>query len=362
MSIDVSAPVTLQEQAPKLLTNIAGYVGHRTIALGLRQGLIAALAADDAPTTPADLARRLGLDPFYVAVWCRSALACGVCDLDGDEQHAAGDDAAVSLDFRLVLAPHVATLLLDTGHPAFIGGVFTVLEQPELFDRFEEVLGTGERLWWDGCSAEWITGVASTGMPFYRRLAPTGLSRVPGVAERLEQGCRIVDTACGSGVGLVHLARTYPRCTVLGVDGDGVSVERAREAVAVAGLADRVHAVQSPLEELELDTPVAVVINNISMHECRDIDEATRRIWSVLEPGGCFVISDFPFPGTSAGLRSVPGRIMCGIQFFEAQIDDQLLPRVTYDDLLHRHGFVDVGHVDISALHALTHGRVPAAS
>jgi hypothetical protein len=34
---------------------------------------------------------------------------------------------------------------------------------------------------------------------------------------------------------------------------------------------------------------------------------------------------------------------MSGIQFFEAQIDDQLLPRHVYDDLLTRHGFTDLG-------------------
>jgi hypothetical protein len=62
--------------------------------------------------------------------------------------------------------------------------------------------------------------VAGTGTPFYTRLVPGGLAQVPGLAERLQAGCRIVDTACGSGVGLVRLAAHYPRCTVVGVDGN----------------------------------------------------------------------------------------------------------------------------------------------
>ncbi|HEX7355423.1 MAG TPA: hypothetical protein VF288_11395, partial [Mycobacteriales bacterium] len=117
--------------------------------------------------------------------------------------------------------------------------------------------------------------------------------------------------------------------------------------------------VHTPLEELALDEPVSCVVNNISMHECRDIDRVTQNVRAALEPGGWFVISDFPFPDTLAGLRSVPGQVMSGIQFFEAQIDDQLLPRSAYDDLLARHGFVEVGHVDISPVHALTYGRAP---
>lgn len=380
MSTLAAPSVTLPEQAPKLLAHIAGYVGHRTVTIGLRHGLIAALD-EGGSTTPAELADRLDLDPFYVGVWCRSALACGICELDpdrrGDDVAPGPDDPArqearsasappepasresVSLESRYVLAPHMGTLLLEADHPAFVGGVFTVLEQREVFDRFGEVLGTGERLWWDGCSPEWIAGVAATGMPFYRRLAPAGLSRVPGLGDALDAGCRILDTACGSGGGLVHLARSYPRCTIVGVDGDRLSVDRARAAVRAVGVADRVEVVHAPLEEFHLDEPSALVVNNISMHECRDVDRATANIRSALEPGGWFVISDFPFPTAASGLRSAPGQVMCGIQFFEAQIDDQLLPRETYDDLLARHGFVDIGHVDISPLHALTYGRAP---
>jgi hypothetical protein len=51
---------------------------------------------------------------------------------------------------------------------------------------------------------------------------------------------------------------------------------------------------------------------------------------------------------------------MSGIQFFEAQIDDQLLPRAAYDELLSRHGFTDLGTVSLTPVHALTWGRKPA--
>ena len=229
-----------------------------------------------------------------------------------------------------------------------------------MFGRFEESFATGERMWWDDTSPDWIGAVAGTGTPFYLRLVPGGLARVPGLAERLEAGVRIVDTACGAGEGILRLATTYPRCTVVGVDGDRHSVERARERVAAAGLTDRVEVVHSALEDLVLDQRVELVINNISMHECRDIDRVTANVAAVLEPGGWFAISDFPFPDTDDGLRSVPGRIMTGIQFFEAQIDDQLLPRAAYDDLLTRHGFVDIGSVQLTPMHAVTSGRRPA--
>lgn len=226
-----------------------------------------------------------------------------------------------------------------------------------MFGRFEQNLATGTRMWWDDTSPEWIAGVAGTGTPFYTRLVPGGLDRVPGLSDALSRGCRVVDTACGAGVGVVRLAAHYPRCEIVGVDGDPHSIDQAMARVAAAGLGDRVRLICSPLEEFTLDKPAQLVVNNISMHECRDIDAVTERVRAALEPGGWFVISDFPFPDTDDALRTPAGRIMCGIQFFEAQIDDQLLPRTTYDDLLTRHGFSDLGSAALTPMHALTWAR-----
>jgi SAM-dependent methyltransferase len=339
---------TLAQQAPLLLGHAAGYVAHRTIAIGLRAGMIRALADAPAGLTADGLADRLELDAFYVSVWCRSALAAGVCER-ASERASDGD--------RWRLAPHVGTLLLDTGSPAYVGGVFPLMEEPEVFGRFERSLPTGERMWWDQTSPEWLARVTGTGTPFYTRLVPGGLSTVPGLAERLEAGATIVDSACGTGIGLVRLARTWPACRVIGVDGDQSSIELAADRIAEAGLADRVSLVHSPLEDFRLDEPATLVVNNISMHECRDIDVVADRVMAALEPGGWFVISDFPFPDTDEGLRTTPGRVMCGIQFFEAQIDDQLLPRAAYDELLTKHGFTGLGTTTLTPMHALTWGR-----
>lgn len=341
MTTHTTEAPTLPDQAKVLLPHIAGYVGHQVVATGLRSGLIRDLSEAEGVTTD-DLAERLGFDPFYVHVWCRGALAAGVLERDGDKYR---------------LAPHMATLLLDETSPAFVGGTFLVLQQPEIFPRFEASLDTFERLWWDECGPEFIKAVSGTGRPFYTRLIPGGLSQVPGLEERLAAGGDILDTACGAGHGLIRLAQTYPASRVVGVDGDAHSIDLARRRVEEASLSDRVELTVSPLEDLSLDRKFALVVNNISMHECRDIDRVAANFKTALEPGGWLVISDFPFPDDDDGLRSVPGRIMSGIQFFEAQIDDQLLPRRAYDELLTRHGFKELGSFEISPMHAVTYGR-----
>jgi SAM-dependent methyltransferase len=335
----------IKQQAGMLLGQVAGYVGTRAIQLGLRAGLIEAFADAEQGLTPDELAVQADIDPFYAEVWCRAAIGAGLLvrdDRDGE---------------RLHLAEHLDHLLLTGDHPAHVGAVVRIFEHPEIFDGFGERLATGERIWWDQCSPDFIGGVAATGLPFYVRLIPGGLEHVPGVPDLLNGRARILDTACGAGAGLVRLAETYPEVTLTGADGDRASLDRAAKAIVDAGLEDRVELVHTPLEQLDHDEEFDLVINNISMHECRDIDEVTARVRRALRPGGWFVISDFPFPDSDEGLTSVPGRIMSAIQFFEAQIDDQLLPRHVYDDLLVRHGFTDLGSAELSPVHAVTWGR-----
>jgi len=334
---------SVREQAGKVLAHIAGYVGGRTIEIGLAHGLFDALAAQPDGLTAAELAARTGRDPSYVAVWCRSAVA-------GELLEGSGGGP-----FRL--AAHMDTVLLNAESPAYAGGTMSVIAQPDVFDDFAERLTSGDRTWWDQLRPGFIAGVAGTGGAFYARLIPGGLAQVPGLVEDLGDGARILDTACGAGVGLVHLARAYPSASLVGVDGDAFSLELAAERLRREGLAHRVELLHAPLEELDRVSEFDLVINNISMHECRDMDLVASNVARALRPGGRFVISDFPFPDDDGALRTVPGRIMAGIQFFEAQIGDQLVPVSRYLDLLAAHGFRGVGTFELSPVHAVTYGQ-----
>lgn len=48
---------------------------------------------------------------------------------------------------------------------------------------------------------------------------------------------------------------------------------------------------------------------------------------------------------------------MSGIQFFEARIDDQLLPAQRLRRPAPRHGFEELGSFSITPLHAVTYAR-----
>ena len=144
---------------------------------------------------------------------------------------------------------------------------------------------------------------------------------------------------------------------MVGVDGDAYSLGLTQERVDQAGLQGQVSLVQSTLEDLDNAEEFDLVIINVSMHECRDIEKVTQNVLRALKPNGYFVISDFPFPETTEECRTIPARLMCGIQFFEALIDDQLLPTQAFVDVLSRHRFQDVGSFDMTPVHAVTYGR-----
>jgi ubiquinone/menaquinone biosynthesis C-methylase UbiE len=251
----------------------------------------------------------------------------------------------------------VDRLLLDQDFPGYIGGIPGLLVQPELFDQFAEKLPSGEQTWYDQFSPTYIQMISHTTRSFYTRLIPEGLSQVPGLSDRLSPKVRILELACGAGVGLVRIAQSYPKSSVVGVDGDAYSLEMARNRLHEGGLQDRVSLVRSTLEELDGSAEYDVAFINVSMHECRDLEKVTSNVHNALKPNGYFVISDFPFPRSIEECRTVPARVMCGIQFVEALIGDQLLPTQAYIDLLGKHRFRNLGAFELTPVHAVIYGQ-----
>lgn len=333
----------IQEQAGKLLSQVAGYIGVRTMEIGLRFGLLEEISKHPQGIAAEALARQKGLASFYVEVWCRSAYASEIVELGKNRTYR--------------LAPHMDRLLLDQDFPGYIGGIPSLLVQPEFFDQFAEKLPSGEQTWYDRLSSTYIQMISLTTRSFYTRLIPGGLSQVPGLSDRLTPGARILELACGAGVGLVRIAQSYPKSSVVGVDGDDYSLEMARKMLHEGELQDRVSLVRNTLEELNGSGEYDVALINVSMHECRDLEKVTNNVHNALKANGYFVISDFPFPDSTEECRTIPGRVMCGIQFVEALIGDQLLPTQDYIDLLNRHKFRNVSAFELTPVHAVIYGR-----
>ncbi len=79
-----------------------------------------------------------------------------------------------------------------------------------------------------------------------------------------------------------------------------------------------------------------------------------RRIHTLYNPPPADGTEGVPAEVTITDFREQGG--MCGIQFFEAHIDCQLLPTARFVDLLTRVGFREVGVIEVTPVHVVVHG------
>ena len=61
--------IDMKQQAGKVLGHVAGYVGLRTIEIGLTHGLFEAMGKHAVGLTTEQLAAEKSVDEFYVGIW-----------------------------------------------------------------------------------------------------------------------------------------------------------------------------------------------------------------------------------------------------------------------------------------------------
>lgn len=331
------------DQAGKVLAPLASTATIWGLELGLRLGIFDHLARGGQAQSAEEVASALELDPLYTKVILRSAFAAEVLDL---------------MDGRYGFAEHMDTVLLDPDHPAYLGGAVKVLVAlRESFLDLRQFSRTGQREWWGDFDPEWVDAVGEHCQTYYRRILDAVVPQLPQVQDKLAAGARYLDLACGTCRGTAKVVAEYPNTTVTGVDYDPYVIELAERDMKERGIDDRFTFVQSSLEDMELKGGYDVALINVSLHEAKDKEAVVARTYEALDPGGVFLVSEFPFPDNEEDTRTVPGKLMCGVQFFEAHIGCQLLPSSRFVELLQGTGFKDIGVIDVSPTHAVIHGR-----
>lgn len=332
----------LKEQAAKVLGPLSGTATVWSLELGLRLGVFQELATRPGGATAGEVASALRLDPQYTHVVLRSAYAAEVLERRDD---------------RYSLAEHMGVLLLDSDAPGYLGGALkTFVALRESYLDVRTLARTGEREWWNDFDPEWIDAVGENGQTYYRRLLNLVVPQLPAVAAALGRGARYLDLACGVCRGPAKVVEAFPGTAVTAVDGDAYTLEVAEREMKERGIGEQFRFVHSMLEDLEIDGGHNLAVINISLHEARDIDRVVERVHAALDPGGTFLVSEFPFPEREEECRTVPGRLMCGVQLFEAHIGCQLLPTARFVEHLKQGGFRDVGVVDVTPMHVVVHG------
>ncbi|MDP9236087.1 MAG: methyltransferase domain-containing protein [Chloroflexota bacterium] len=297
--------VTKDDQALKIFSWAAGAASLRMAGYGLKLGLFSAIAASDAGLTLAELNECSGLDPRYLRAWAKTALAGELLEYDSATE-------------RFSLAPFIDALLLDDEDFQYSAGLVTNhAVESRMADRVEACFATGAGIPFVDYGQEMVETIHAFSKAAYELFLPTVLlPELPELTQRLSTGGTILELGCGAGAGLVSLARTFPLCTVTGLDSDPTSVGLARERIETAGLSERVHSEEMRGEELTSEQAFDLIYVQISLHEMDDARVVLANAQRALKDGGTLLVTEIRGPARIEDCRGAYNAVLSHLDLF----------------------------------------------
>jgi ubiquinone/menaquinone biosynthesis C-methylase UbiE len=127
---------------------------------------------------------------------------------------------------------------------------------------------------------------------FLRLLAREHLASIPDVDERLSNGARVADLACGGGWSSIGIAEAYPAAEVDGYDLDEASIELARANAAEHGVDGRVrfHVADASADELAGSYDLVTVFE--ALHDVSHPVEMLRTMRRLAGDDGVVLVMD----------------------------------------------------------------------
>ena len=119
---------------------------------------------------------------------------------------------------------------------------------------------------------------------------------------------RVVDLGCGPADIPIRLARALPAAHITGVDASAPMLALAREAVAAAGLADRIALVEGRLPGLPLpDGGFDAVLSNSLVHQLPEAAPFWQEVRRLGRPGAAILVVDLFRPEAPEAAQAIVG-------------------------------------------------------
>jgi ubiquinone/menaquinone biosynthesis C-methylase UbiE len=296
---------TKDQQAMKIFEWAAGAASLRMAYYGLKFGLFEAIAGAPGGLTLDELTERSGLDARYLNAWARTALAGELLEY----RPSSG---------RLTMAPFMEQLLLDDTDFQYSAGLATSFAvESRLADRVGEAMRDGGGIPFVDYGPEMVESIHAFSKAAYELFLPSVLlPAMPGLMQRLRSGGTILELGCGAGAGLISLARTFPECTVTGVDPDPTSIALARQRIEDAGLGEHVHAEEMRGEDLTSEDAFDFIYTQISLHEMDDARIVLANARRALKEDGTLLITEIRGPERMEDATGAYNAVLSHIDLF----------------------------------------------
>jgi SAM-dependent methyltransferase len=265
----------------KMVGDMGACISGALVILGDRLGIYRTLA-EQGPATPAELADRTKLNLRLLREWLAAQAAAEYVSYDP----ASG---------RFSLSPEQAMVFANEESPVFLAGGFELMaavykDEPKVAKAFQSGLGMG----WHEHDVCLFRGTERFFRPGYNaNLVANWIPALEGVEAKLKAGAKVADIGCGHGASTILMAQAYPNSHFTGFDYHGPSIERAKQAAADAGVADRTDfqvasAQDFPGEGFDL----ACIFD--ALHDMGDPVGAAAHIRRSLKPDGTWLLVE-PF-------------------------------------------------------------------
>ena len=295
-----------------LVTSLGGFYRTWYVYVGLELGLFGRLRdAGSNGLTAEELAQRTGTEARLVHDWSWGADAHDLVAID------AG---------RITMPEDIAIVLLDADRSEYLGGQFLHAAIGSLdYGGLLEVFRSGTPV--EGRPDRYRAAIERLTVQdiavFFQEL----LASVPELVVRLQPGARILDIHCGGGRWLIAMARRFAGTTLVGVEFEADSVERARANVSAAVLADRVTIEQGDVTSIGHEGEFDLAYFQYALHQLPDAPAALRSAWDAVGDRGWLVVLDWYLPSDPDELRTRHAELIAGIQLDEQIQGTRLVSR-----------------------------------
>jgi 2-polyprenyl-3-methyl-5-hydroxy-6-metoxy-1,4-benzoquinol methylase len=277
---------TPDELVGRLFTSTLGMMDVMAVYLGDQLGLYRALR-DRGSATPAELAKRAGIDARYAREWLEHQAVSGILDVE--------NPAAPADERRFTLPAAYAEPLLDKDSPNSITPLArSIVACAKVLPQLMEAYKTGGGVEWAEYGADMIESQGDFNRPWLLgSLGSEILPSMPKINARLraDPPARVADIACGVGWAAIAIAKAYPKVKVDGFDLDASSIDLATENAREAGVADRVTFQKQDVAKAEAGAyDLAVIIE--AVHDMTQPVAVLASLRRMLRPDGVALIAD----------------------------------------------------------------------